>query len=124
MESLRALSIRQPWASLILSGAKRIENRSRPTHFRGRVFIHASLSQADREFFSAGFDTLPRGAIIGSVEIIDCKPLSEVANEPYAEGPWCWILADARAIDPVPCKGMLSFWQVPAEVLKRIGAVV
>jgi hypothetical protein len=37
-----ALSLRQPWADLIVNGIKNIENRSRPTRFRGRLLIHAS----------------------------------------------------------------------------------
>jgi hypothetical protein len=40
------ISIRQPFASAIVEGHKDIENRSRPTHFRGRVYIHAGQSKA------------------------------------------------------------------------------
>lgn len=40
---LRALTIRQPWASLIIEGHKNIENRSRPTNHRGLLVIHAGL---------------------------------------------------------------------------------
>ena len=37
-----AISIRQPWASLILKCGKDIENRSWPTKFRGRILVHAA----------------------------------------------------------------------------------
>jgi len=75
-----ALSIRQPFAELILLGKKRIEYRSRLTHVRGRIYLYASLghySQADEvewaEEFGLDIDSLPRGVIVGSVELFDCR---------------------------------------------------
>jgi len=44
LTELPALSVRQPWAWLIVSGLKDIENRPRPTHYRGPLLIHAGLS--------------------------------------------------------------------------------
>ena len=41
---LPALSVRQPWAWLIVSGLKDVENRPRRTHYRGSLLIHAGLS--------------------------------------------------------------------------------
>jgi hypothetical protein len=77
--ALRALSIRQPWAELILRGEKSIEYRSQPTNVRGKVYIYASATryapdeeadiQADLDF---SLDELPRGVIVGTVEITDC----------------------------------------------------
>jgi hypothetical protein len=81
-----ALSIRQPWAWLILNAGKLIENRTWPTYIRGRVFIHAGKTMTKREYcetldFAApmlverriqlpDFDALERGGILGSVEIV------------------------------------------------------
>jgi predicted transcriptional regulator len=62
-----ALSVRQPYADQIMRGTKRIEYRSRPTKVRGRVYIYASLKPAS----SRGED-LPRGVIVGAVEIHNC----------------------------------------------------
>src|SRR6185503_6920218 len=77
-----ALSIRQPHAEAILRGVKKIEYRSGPTWIRGRGLIYASLgrSPADAEAeMMAGYgirdvacDSLPRGVIVGSVELVDC----------------------------------------------------
>ena len=64
---MRALSVRQPYADQIMRGKKRIEYRSRPTKIRGRIYIYASLTLA----FSNGED-LPRGVIVGTVELFDC----------------------------------------------------
>ena len=42
MKSMKVITIKQPWASLIVSGLKNIENRTWKTNFRGRVLIHAA----------------------------------------------------------------------------------
>lgn len=74
---VRALSIRQPWAELILRGAKTIECRSRRTSVRGRVWVYAARSPATTEPLLplAGVNGLQRGVVIGSVEIVDCRQL-------------------------------------------------
>ena len=71
----RALSIRQPYAEAIMLGTKRIEYRSRPTNIRERVYIYASLAPGDVEDFEAMGKKpgdLPTGALIGTVEVVDC----------------------------------------------------
>lgn len=88
--SEKALSIKQPWAYLIAAGIKDIENRTWKTSYRGRVLIHASASapKSIRAILNADqIDTVIKsrayndsdfakvyvtGAIIGSVEIVDC----------------------------------------------------
>lgn len=126
---MKALTIKQPWASLIVHGIKDIENRTWRTNFRGRVLIHAAGSHG-RKFsvdltdaqMKAAFGTiaketmfghLPFGAIIGSVEIVGC-----VLNHPsiWAEkGVYNWVLANPiiyeKPIENV--KGKLSFWDYP-----------
>src|SRR2546426_9620339 len=96
-----ALSIRQPWASLIILGHKDIENRSWPTSVRGRVLIHAS-----RALDPAGFDCaakraielpsdLQTGGIVGSVEIVDCVSTSE---SPWFFGPFGFVLRSPESL--------------------------
>lgn len=71
----RALSIRQPWAELIMLGEKDTENRGRATNVRGRIAIYASLSEQDleeAEDYQLSLHRLPRGVIIGTVELFDC----------------------------------------------------
>ncbi|MBX3018495.1 MAG: ASCH domain-containing protein [Bdellovibrionaceae bacterium] len=65
----RAISIRQPYVEEILTGKKKYEFRSRATHIRGRVYLYASGK------FAEGYEdnSLPRGTIVGSVEIVGCK---------------------------------------------------
>ncbi|MEI6752381.1 MAG: ASCH domain-containing protein [Paludibacter sp.] len=85
---MKAITIKQPWAWLIVEGVKDIENRTWPTSFMGRVLIHASakqcevkglLSYSQQEHLISKIpnkmpiqDNLVNGAIIGSVEIVHC----------------------------------------------------
>lgn len=86
---MKALSIKQPWASLIVHGIKDIENRTWKTNFRGRIYVHASkinfkdfdvlMSLPDRQrkvfndFIKTNkFNSAIGSAIIGEVDIVDC----------------------------------------------------
>lgn len=72
---MRALSIRQPYAEMIMRGEKRIEYRSRPTNIRGRVYIYASSTPGDEDDFlriKRKPGELPTGILVGSVEIFNC----------------------------------------------------
>jgi hypothetical protein len=122
---MKAITIKQPWAWLICSGVKDIENRSWPTKYRGRVLIHASakpagllgnlLTNEQRDIVSLdtqinGFEeSSGNSRIIGSVKIVDC-----VQNHPsiWAEKQgYNWVLASPYLFpEPIPAKGKLSFW--------------
>src|SRR5208283_2683405 len=74
----RALSIRQPWAELILRGKKKIEVRSRPTNIRGPMYLYASLTRgADdakcRASTGCTWEELDWGKLVGIIEITDCR---------------------------------------------------
>lgn len=84
---MKAITIKQPWASLIAHGIKDIENRTWRTNFRGRILIHSAQSidisrspLLSREQLKAvgGKEEYQKhyfgnyGCIIGSVEIVDC----------------------------------------------------
>jgi hypothetical protein len=112
-----ALSIRQPWAWLIVNGHKDVENRSWPTKVRGRVHIHASgklsrndwhvaLDMMDERVWGAHptilvppVEALSTGCIIGSVEILDCKHAIKDTTQwkrglppdpEWMASPWFW----------------------------------
>ena len=81
---MRALSVRQPWAELILRGVKTVEVRSRPTKVRERILIYASPIRidAEQEASVAGrhaldVEALPRSVLLGTVEVVGCDPLRE-----------------------------------------------
>lgn len=126
---MKALSIRQPWAWLILNAGKDIENRDWPTLLRGRILIHASKVMTRNEYedalmtaksisldhpFPEGL-TLPapeelhRGGIVGSVEIVDC--VQESAS-PWFFGEFGFVLKEARSLPFYPYKGALGFFDV------------
>ena len=78
---LIALGVRQPWAELIVRGIKTIEVRSQNTNQRGTIYIYATkkpstiapAAQAIEEYH-LDLDTLPRGLLIGTVELVDSTP--------------------------------------------------
>lgn len=130
---MKAISIKQPWASLIAHGIKDIENRTWkcPQKYIGqKILIHASKVRTKDYFIPKRLfinskicsilesKELPEGAIIGSVVIADC-----VLNHPsvWAEkGCWNWVLKDAVLFDKpiMNVKGKLSFWDFNMEETK------
>src|SRR6266850_2664278 len=109
---MKAISLTQPWAALVAIGAKRYETRSWRTEFRDRLIIHASkgFPRWAREcceepvfkeaLAQAGYDrwqSLPVGAILGSVWLLDCVPTESVQVDDrerefgdYEPGRWAW----------------------------------
>lgn len=147
---MKTLTVKQPWASLIVVGIKDVENRTWPTKFRGRVLIHASAGRAKKfkinlsdEQMLAAFKDISQqaiygkfdfGAIIGSVEIVDCvinhssiwaektDILTDEDGFPkYGDKIYNWVLANPILFnDPIfNVKGRLSFWdyELPIEYL-------
>lgn len=123
---MKCLTVRQPWAWLIVEGSKDVENRSWSTNYRGPLLIHAGLTvdREDAEFFehqSAELglewpDPLPTGCIIGIVDLVDV--VTEHASE-WFDGPYGWVLANPRcAVDPLPYKGRLGLYDVPDHLLE------
>lgn len=141
-----AISIRQPWASLILLAGKDIENRTWPTKVRGRVLVHAAKGMTHDEWDEAmefavdilrqhpprpngktrtmrelgfGYEDLQRGGIVGSVEIVDCVKQSD---SPWFMGSHGFVLRDPRPIPFIPYKGRLGFFEVHSGVTDAQGA--
>ena len=125
---MKALSVRQPWAWLIIHGGKDIENRDWYTGVRGRVLIHASKGMTQREYLSAAHDVpamrelghdipempspydLFRGGVIGSVEIVDCV---ENSDSPWFFGRFGFVLRDPKPLPFEPGRGALGFFDWP-----------
>lgn len=107
---LKALTIKQPWASLIVEGVKDVENRSWRTNYRGRLIIHAAATPV-RGMQSEG----PTSAILGSVDVIDCVRDSD--SDWASEGAWHWVLVNpVRFRRPISCKGTLGLWDVTLDI--------
>lgn len=134
---MKALSLRQPWAWLVLHG-KDIENRRWKIAHRGPFLIHASKGMTTKEWREAvdftrqyvdaelaaripGRDDLVFGALVGRSAIEGClAPLEQPTRRWHMPQQWGALLVDTHEIDPVPCKGALGFFDVPAELLAQI----
>jgi hypothetical protein len=126
---MKVISIIQPWATLIMLGEKRYETKSRRTHYRGELGIHASKKVnkgiCELEPFKSvlakhGYtaDNLPTGAILGRVILRDCQEVvydrgdyailgvstrtaagNEYAFGDYTEGRFVYDLSDIDQFD-------------------------
>ena len=123
---MKALSILQPWAWLIVNGHKDIENRSWYTPFRGDFLVHAGkkygprMHKDDAEFFmdSRGiqlppFEQMQLGGIVGAARIIDCKRDIEGSHW-YNDGSWGFVLTGMKTLPFVPFRGQLGWFDVPS----------
>lgn len=132
---MKALSVRQPWAALIVTGAKDVENRSWTTKHRGPLAIVASKA-FDRVSHEAAKKTIEglevgsayglnyeeatlriwtsdaamRGGLVGVVDLVD---IVRDSTSPWAiDGCFHWILANARTVPFVEVKGRLQLFDV------------
>lgn len=121
---MKALSVRQPWAWLLVNGHKDVENRTWRSNHRGRFFVHASKTIDDRDMAKAqalcnelGI-TLPSkeallkqcGGIVGSVYLRDCVTEHD---SPWFEGNcYGFVVSKPRKLKFTPYKGRLNFFEV------------
>lgn len=130
---MKAFTVYQPFAYAIVAGIKRYETRSRRTNIRGRVAVHAAagapylIPKKDPVAVWAENKTMEtqkatqRGAVIGTVEIVDCVPVEEVLNTltdrerllgDYSPGRFAWVLENPIIFDePIPAKGQQGWWK-------------
>ena len=118
---MKALSLKQPFAELILQGRKKIELRKWNTRFRGDFFIHASLHPDKEAMKKFGFQELPCGCIVGKARLVLVKEYTN--KEEHAKdrnlhlashfwGNYGFVLEDVERIKPLPYKGALHFFEV------------
>lgn len=104
---IKAISLKQPWASKILHGQKTIETRTWKTGYRGDVLICSSRKP----------NIPPAGFALCIAEIVNCRPMTK-QDEPAAccelyPGAWAWELRNVRALRvPFPVKGQLGIFEV------------
>jgi hypothetical protein len=128
---IRVLSIRQPWASMLMLGFKSSEIRTMPTHIRGLVAIHASKSKPSQKevdwLRSYGYNvstTLSKGVILGTISLTGCTKIESKGhfrstvdahmNNPdwYKDGLYAWEMEDPKLLD------------IPIEYTPLRGAIV
>lgn len=114
-----ALSIRQPWAWLIVNGYKDIENRGWATAYRGRFYVHApaTFDSEGYQWVRYHFPAVPlpapasfrRGGLVGSAELIDIVTES---GSPWFCGSVGFVLSDAKPRPFVQYDGKQGFFRV------------
>lgn len=127
---MKALTICQPYAELIVSGRKLVENRKWSTNYRGPLIIHAGKSRKWLADWTGSEDKLTFGAIVGVADVVACLRIEAIrykicskqfwylANHKHNEGPWCWVLENARRIDPpIKYRGQQGLFNIPEEIL-------
>lgn len=152
---MKAISLWQPWASAVVRGSKRIETRSWKTNYRGPLAIHAAKRRKVTELIGFGacwawcgalgfimsgaklYDRLPFGAIIGMVDLVDCRETGSFTNNELDElrgyeiyqwterqmgdfslGRWGWVLEHPRKLKkPIPMTGAQRLFNVPDGIL-------
>jgi len=134
---MKAISLTQPWATLVAMGAKEIETRSWSTAYRGRLAVHAAkglklvggkdglltlcMQSPFREALHDAGDVLPLGAVIATAELYDIRATSYIADAisrrelafgDYSGGRYAWLLRNVELLpEPVQCKGALGLWE-------------
>ena len=142
---MKALTLYDPWATLVVLGKKQYESRSWGTKYRGPLAIH--VSTAIRRWMEELYDQEPfrsalvghrfseSGCIIGTVELLGCFKIGVLVNSvdfltakerafgDYTPERWAWSLGSwKRLANPIPCRGRQRLWNVPEgveEELKR-----
>ena len=124
---MKVLTIRKPWASLIINGYKKYEFRSWKTNYRGKILIHTS-QKIEKEMLSRFKDynlNCIGGSIIGEAELTDCilvdenfnQNLRKIDNIVYGRSnhveKYAWKLENVKKYDePIPMKGKLGLWNI------------
>jgi hypothetical protein len=116
---MKILSLRQPWAHLVVSGTKDIENRTWSTNYRGPFLVHASLN-IDKEACRAHrLDPakLEGGGVVGMAEIIDV--VTEHRSKWFL-GPFEFVLQNRRPVPFVPWPGSSGLRDAPPDLMRLI----
>jgi hypothetical protein len=138
---MKVLSLLQPWATLVVTGIKKIETRSWNTKYRGDLLIHASMGKAGSLLtkeppftkYISDFNKLPFGKIIGKVTLQEVIPVEELnlsydlinqltieekAFGDYGFGRYGWVLTDPVKLEsPIASKGHLHLWEYNGPLL-------
>ena len=123
---MKVLTIKQPWATLIMQGDKRFEFRSWQTKYRGNLLIHAGKGidkEAMKRLAKYLPDEIPLGKILGKVTLVDCvkmcpefkdmllKENSDIYTKSSFQENYGWQVENVKVFtEPREAKGQLSLW--------------
>lgn len=140
---MKALTISQPFASLIADGKKFVENRTWETLYRGPLAIHAG--KGTQYLSRSTLATYPTGCVIAVARLAGCfrrssiefmassrlppkssmsRTWREIFEHEHTEGPFCWILEDVRKLaEPIPFRGAQGLFDIPDGLLAKFVGV-
>lgn len=122
---MKAFTVYQPYAYAIIAGLKQYETRPRRTNVRGRAAVHAGkakdvLIPRPVELIIPKSTVLHYGAVLGTVEIVDCIPVETLIDKiseqerllgDYNPGRFAWVLQNPVMFDkPIPARGSQGWW--------------
>lgn len=142
-DTMKAISLWQPWASLWLSPAKRHETRHWQTRYRGKLLVHAAKKLVDgpdgdlagiliEQFGQNWRDALRYGAILGMVDLVDVVPTERIVNAwrwtdeertdnacgNFDDGRYGWKRGTYWVFpEPIPYRGRQTLFDVPMSVV-------
>lgn len=124
---MKVLTIKQPWATLIMQQDKRFEFRSWQTKYRGELLIHSGKEidkEATKRLAKYIQEDMPTGKILGKVTLIDCIRMSpefkemlikenkDIYTDSSFKENYGWQLNNVEVFDePIVAKGKLSLWE-------------
>lgn len=130
-KTMKVLTIKQPWATLIMQGYKRFEFRSWQTKYRGDLLIHAGKGidkEAIKRLEKYLPDELPTGKILGKVTLVDCIKMSpefkeellkenrDIYTKSSFQENYGWQMDNVQVFnEPIEAKGHLSLWEYNIE---------
>lgn len=137
---MKALTICQPYAHLILRGEKRVENRTWYTNYQGRLYIHAGKNRSwlgpieDGKEIDYGIPlaNMAFGAVVATATLQDCVHIDKVGRgmvgqrypwlkeHEHTSGPWCWILGAVTPCGPWPWKGAQGLFEIDEDEFRRV----
>lgn len=119
---MKALTIHEPWSTLIMLGIKRIENRSWSTPYRGRLVIHSARTV--RRDVAAAYnveDAISPGYALGTVVLTGIYTQDDVSDhvdrrqlQEFGSGPFYWLFDHVDPFEePIPIAGQQGLWNWP-----------
>jgi hypothetical protein len=115
IQGMKAVSIKQPWASLIAAGVKTLEIRQWPTEHRGPLLIVSSRRPV--------LEGHRHGEALCIVDVVDCRRMTR-EDPPFACIPdfyfdhYAWVLKNVKLIEAFSVMGQLRLFDVPDKLIK------
>lgn len=142
--TIKALTISQPFAALIASGEKFVENRTWETLYRGWLLIHAGAGTQYLSKAEIARRGLPTRCIVAVARLVHCvhvarlrqcaaqgKPYHRelsttetrrIAEHVHTEGPFGFVLGDVQPLErPIACSGLQGLWNPSEEIRVQLG---